>query len=207
MAFFRPGFAGFLALAGAAVAPLLLGSTSATAPAAVSECREPSARSAAPEPVADFADLDRNQRVLAGFVSKRYRVALEAVEPVVSAAYEAAHEFRLDPLLILAVIAIESRFNPIAESVVGAQGLMQVMPRFHRDKLAEHGDGQNLLDPATNIYVGAHILHEYVRGTGSLESGLQRYNGALSDADARYAKKVMAMRARLREALREGSTA
>ncbi|MGB7543555.1 MAG: transglycosylase SLT domain-containing protein [Burkholderiales bacterium] len=141
-------------------------------------------------------------RALAGYLSRRYRIASGATEQLVGAAHDAGQEVGLDPLLILAVMAIESRFNPIAESVVGAKGLMQVMPKHHQDKLAEAGGEESMLDPTTNIFLGARILKEYIRRTGSLEAGLQSYNGALSDASSQYAQKVIAEKERLQQAVR-----
>jgi soluble lytic murein transglycosylase-like protein len=99
-------------------------------------------------------------------------------------------------------MAIESRFNPIAESWVGAKGLMQVVPRHHQDKLLEHGGEEAVLDPMTNILLGARILKEYIRRTGSLEAGLQFYNGALADPSSQYSQKVMAEKERLEQAVR-----
>jgi hypothetical protein len=116
---------------------------------------------------------------------------------VVGAAYRAAREFGLDPLLLLAIISIESRFNPIAESVMGAKGLMQIIPKYHREKLRLHGGDAAVFDPESNVYVGAQILQEYVYRTGTLEAGLQFYNGAFFDGSANYAQKVMAERVRL----------
>jgi len=138
-------------------------------------------------------------RALVNYLARRYRVASSATEQLVDAAYDAGQQVGLDPLLILAVMAIESRFNPIAESGVGAKGLMQVIPKHHQDKL-EAGD--EVLDPTTNILLGARILKEYIRRTGSLEAGLQFYNGALADVSSQYAQKVMAEKERLEEALR-----
>jgi soluble lytic murein transglycosylase-like protein len=99
-------------------------------------------------------------------------------------------------------MAVESRFNPVAESLVGAKGLMQVVPRQHLDKLVEHGGEDAVLDPATNIALGARILKEYIRRTGSLEAGLQFYNGALADPSSQYAQKVFAEKERLQQAVR-----
>jgi hypothetical protein len=121
---------------------------------------------------------------------------------VVSAAFSAAEESGLDPLLVLAVISIESRFNPIAESIMGAKGLMQIIPKYHRAKLDPFGGEEAVLDPESNILVGARILQEYVYRTGSLEGGLQFYNGAFSDGRAQYAQKVMAERERLESVVR-----
>ena len=141
-------------------------------------------------------------RALANYLSRRYKVAYDATEGLVGAAFEVGQQVGLDPLLILAVMAIESRFNPIAESVMGAKGLMQVIPKLHRDKLEAHGGEDAVLNPATNILVGARILKEYIRRTGNLEAGLQLYAGALSDTSSQYAEKVIAEKERLRQTLR-----
>jgi soluble lytic murein transglycosylase-like protein len=137
------------------------------------------------------------QRFLAANLSRRYNIAPDAAEEWVSAAYVASERTGFDPLLVLAVIAVESSFNPNAQSLAGAQGLMQVVPRYHEDKLEEHGGSGAVLDPTVNILVGTRILEQYIRHTGNLEAGLQRYNGALSDASSRYARKVLAERGRL----------
>jgi soluble lytic murein transglycosylase-like protein len=84
---------------------------------------------------------------------------------------------------------------------MGAQGLMQVIPRFHQDKL-DAVSGSSLLDPIANIHVGALVLKEYIRLTGSLEAGLQQYAGAASDSEALYAAKVLAERQRIESAVR-----
>ncbi|MGH8807726.1 MAG: transglycosylase SLT domain-containing protein, partial [Noviherbaspirillum sp.] len=81
----------------------------------------------------------REQQWVTSWLAKRYRVATDATDMLVSAAYLTAKEIKLDPLLILSVMAIESRFNPFAESPVGAQGLMQVMSKVHRDKFEDLG--------------------------------------------------------------------
>ena len=141
-------------------------------------------------------------RAVASYVSRRYRIATDVSEVFVGAAQEAGREVGLDPLLIIAVMAVESRFNPVAESVVGAKGLMQVIPRHHMDKLMEQGGADAVLDPVTNIALGARILKEYIRRTGSLEAGLQFYNGALADTSSQYAQKVLAEKERLQQAVR-----
>jgi len=145
--------------------------------------------------------LEREQRAVAEFIAKRYRVAENAAAGYVDIAYRAGDQHRVDPLLILAVMAIESRYNPVAESVMGARGLMQVIPRYHPEKLEPHGGEQALLEPKVNIVVGAQILREYTRRFGDLEAALQMYNGALDEPTSQYANKVFAEKARL-DALR-----
>ena len=96
-------------------------------------------------------------------------------------------------------MAIESKYNPVAESSLGARGLMQVIPRFHQEKLAEHGGDAALLDPEINIQIGAQILREYLRRFGETEAALRMYAGALEEIGAQYAGKVLAERARLQQ--------
>jgi len=146
--------------------------------------------------------LEREQRAVAESIAKRYRIADAAAAHFVSVAYRAADQHRLDALLILAVMAIESRYNPVAESVMGAKGLMQVIPKYHQEKLYQHGGDQSLLEPEVNILVGAQILREYQRRFGDLETALQMYAGALDEPTAQYSAKVFAEKARL-DALRQ----
>ncbi|HVK95140.1 MAG TPA: lytic transglycosylase domain-containing protein [Noviherbaspirillum sp.] len=140
------------------------------------------------------------QQWVTSWLSRRYRVATDATGMLVSAAYLTAAEIKLDPLLILSVMAIESRFNPFAESPVGAQGLMQVMSKVHQDKFEDHGGVKAALNPVANIKVGSLILKEYVRRGGSVEAGLKLYVGAGAlDTDFGYGSKVLAEYRRLKD--------
>jgi soluble lytic murein transglycosylase-like protein len=153
--------------------------------------------------LAPAADAENPQyRTLAVYLARRYKVAQDATEQLVGVAHEVGSRTGLDPLLILAVMAVESRFNPIAESVMGAKGLMQVIPRFHQDKLDALGGEDSVLDPMTNIMVGARILKDAVRRGGGLMPGLQLYNGAFSDDSQQYAQKVMAEKERMLQMLK-----
>jgi len=152
------------------------------------------------QPVAD-APLEREQQAVAEYIAKRYRVADDAIAGFVAMAYRAGEEYRVDPLLILAVMAIESRYNPVAESSMGAKGLMQIIPKYHQEKLLEHGGEFALLDPEVNIQVGAQILREYLRRFGATEAALQMYGGAMDEPTAQYSGKVLAEKARLKQFL------
>ncbi len=133
-------------------------------------------------------------------VAQRYRVSPQALQPIFLAAQQAAND--IDPLLIIAIIGIESGFNPMAQSVMGAQGLMQVIPRFHRDKLPPDAAASGLLDPVSNVRVGTQVLQEAIRRQGGLIEGLQYYAGASDDLDRGYASRVIAEKQRLELAAR-----
>lgn len=142
----------------------------------------------------------RQQKYVTEWLSRRYRVAGDAANMLVSTAYSTAHEIKLDPLLILAVMAIESGLNPFAESPMGAQGLMQVMSKVHSDKFEEVGGKEAALNPVANIRVGAQILKDYVTRTGSVEGGLKTYVGAAAfENDSGYGNKVLAEYRRLKQ--------
>ena len=152
-------------------------------------------------PVVDQKEVaPREQKYVTNWLSKRYRVAGDATNMLVSATYRTAKEVKIDPLLVLAVMAIESGFNPFAESPVGAQGLMQVMSKIHHDKFQPLGGVKAALNPVANIKVGATILKEYVSRGGSVESGLKMYVGAAAfENDAGYGHKVLAEYKRLKD--------
>jgi len=142
-------------------------------------------------------------RALAEFLAKRYRVSEDVTLDLVTFAHAAGHQLGLDPLLIIAVMAVESRFNPIAESVAGAKGLMQVIPRYHAEKLQEFGGERAVFDPQTNILVGSQILKEYISRTGSMGAALQMYAGALNDGQDAYTAKVMNEKQRLQHVVNQ----
>jgi hypothetical protein len=142
----------------------------------------------------------KQQEFVTTWLSKRYRVASDATNMLVSTAYLTAREIKLDPLLILAVMAIESGLNPFAESPMGAQGLMQVMSKVHTEKFQEMGGVQAALNPVANIRVGALILKDYVAKGGSVEAGLKSYVGAGAfETDDGYGSRVMAEYQRLKQ--------
>lgn len=142
--------------------------------------------------------LDDEQHNVARFIARRYRVAIEQTQHFVEYAYRTAGEFKVDPLLILAVISVESSFNPKAQSHQGAQGLMQVLTRVHAEKFEPFGGVAAAFDPLANIRVGVQILKEYLGRDGTVEGALKAYVGAaLLPHDGGYGAKVLSERARI----------
>jgi len=146
----------------------------------------------------DPKELPKQQAAVAFWLSKKYHVAPEPVSALVSEAYDIGGRVKLDPTLILAVMAIESGFNPFAQSQVGAQGLMQVMTQVHSDKYQNFGGKFAAFDPLANLRVGVKVLQDCIRLAGSIEGGLKNYVGASNmEDDGGYASKVMAEHAKL----------
>jgi soluble lytic murein transglycosylase-like protein len=146
----------------------------------------------------DPADLPKQQAAVAFWLSKKYKVAPEPLSALVAEAYSLGAKAKLDPTLILAIMAIESGFNPFAQSPVGAQGLMQVMTKIHSDKYEDFGGKLAAFDPITNLRVGVKVLQGCIAQAGSIEGGLKYYVGAANLAsDGGYASKVVAEYSRL----------
>jgi soluble lytic murein transglycosylase-like protein len=142
---------------------------------------------------ADLADLSRSQANVAHWIARRYHVAPEPVARLVQEAWTVGQRTNLEPTTILAVMAVESSFNPFAQSPVGAQGLMQVMTKVHTDKYQAFGGRLAAFDPVSNLRVGVQVLKECISRGGNLEAGLRYYVGAASgDDDGGYASKVIA---------------
>ena len=167
----------------------------------VSEALAADAVEAVAEPAVAASRLSPRMQGALDYVARRYRVSTDALQPIFMAAQAAGREHRIDPLLIVAVIGIESAFNPFSQSGYGAQGLMQVVPRFHLDKLPEEADHSAFLDPVTNVRIGVKVLQESIRRFGSVEDGLQQFGGAANDPERRYANKVLAEKQRLEQAV------
>lgn len=141
--------------------------------------------------------LTVEQSRVARWIANRHRVSISSVEQLVAAAYETAPRFRLDPYLILAVISVESGFNPVAESRVGAIGLMQIMPKVHAAKLKDFGGIDKAADPWVNLQVGAAILREYIDRFGSEEAALRAYVGVDAFTLTEYPSRVFRVRERM----------
>ena len=142
---------------------------------------------------ADLADLTRAQANVARWIVRRYHVAPEPVARLVQESWTVGQRTGIEPTLILSVMAIESSFNPFAQSPVGAQGLMQVMTKVHSDKYESYGGHLAAFDPVSNLRVGVLVLKECIAKAGGLSDGLRFYVGAgAGEDDGGYAAKVMA---------------
>ncbi len=126
---------------------------------------------------------------LSQHIVKTYHVSAALADAVVANTLEAAHRTRLPLTLLLAVAAVESSFQPYAQSKTGAVGLMQVQPAAHPELQAGPTELQQV---RPNLLAGAAILQTYMQQTGGdLPRALQRYNGARHDRHAKYSHKVM----------------
>lgn len=102
------------------------------------------------------------------WIADTYRVSEDSIEPALAAAEIHAEELGFDPLLIVAIMAVESSFNHRAVSNMGALGLMQVIPRYHKDKIGPNRGRNVLFDPEVNVRVGTLVLHEGLQRYGSM---------------------------------------
>lgn len=136
-----------------------------------------------------YRETESKNRV-AACINKRYKITLDAARKITELAEQVAAKHDLDPNLILAIIANESKFHPLLVSPVGALGLMQIMPNVHKRKLAAYGGENAALNPEINMMVGAGIISSFIRQTGSLEGGLAMYVGAGFDTSHPYVYKV-----------------
>lgn len=161
---------------------------------------DPAAGEAAPAVVVarPSPPLTAEQHNIVRFIARHYRVALDTTQEVVHYAYRTARDLKMDPHLILAIMSVESSFNPRAQSSAGAQGLMQVHTRVHSEKFQPFGGVAAAFDPVANIRVGSKILKEYLVREGSVEGALKAYVGAaMLPSDGGYGTKVLGEREKI----------
>ena len=159
----------------------------------------------------DHSAIDRGilrteaeRKAVTSHLTKKFGLSPEDTAHYVAQAITVGKEVNLDPTLILAVMAIESSFNPRAESRAGAQGLMQVRTHVHQEKFEPYGGPLAAFIPEANIRVGALILKACIAKAGSLEAGLKNYLGAPNAASGinTYTGKVFSEREELRSIAR-----
>jgi hypothetical protein len=119
----------------------------------------------------------RNAIRVYGEVERIVRLAPDERTRVARAILEESLATALDPLLVVAVIHVESRFDPQAVSPAGALGLMQLMPPTMREEVARSGLAHgNPLDPVANVRAGVRYLARLVEAFDDLELALVAYN-------------------------------
>jgi soluble lytic murein transglycosylase len=100
-----------------------------------------------------------------------------------------ARRFGLDPLVVLAVIQVESRFDPTAVSSQRAMGLMQLQPETAKELASNLGmpwTGDELLfDPDVNVLLGCAYLSRLSERFGDLDAALAAYSSGPGVVEAR----------------------
>ncbi|MDA9689029.1 lytic transglycosylase domain-containing protein [Betaproteobacteria bacterium] len=148
-------------------------------------------------------EKDFEKTRVAKWISRKYKVSNDAVREIVEISFSAGDKFEVDPYVILAVIAIESSFNPLAESSAGALGLMQVMPLIHRRKFEKYGGFDKSLDVKVNVYVGTEILKNFYLRYGNYQRALLAYVGVSQNSNSSYPTKVLRLRDRLKKLIKK----
>jgi hypothetical protein len=114
-----------------------------------------------------YAEVDRRSRTLGR--AERTGIARAILEEATRAA--------MDPLLVVAVIHVESRFDPGATSGVGAVGLMQLLrPTMREEAERSRLDSADPLNPIANVRAGVRYLHRMVAAFEDVELALMAYN-------------------------------
>jgi len=152
---------------------------------------------------ASAADLDPDQLALVQAIRSKYRIAPEPLNALILEVFDLASRGSLDPTLILAVIGVESNYNPFANSPTGAKGLMQVSPDTHSEQFEPYGGPMAIFDPKTNLRIGVKILKECIDLSGSLVEGLRLYKAGEESIslETEYVARVLAEQSRLKDAL------
>ncbi len=137
-------------------------------------------------------DLLPEQAKVTHWLSRKYKVAPLALEKLVAEAWQLGQLSQLPPTLVLAVMAVESGFNPFARGTQGAMGLMQIEPVAHAETLRQFGGQLAAFDPLTNLRIGARLLQANIKAAGSVEEGLRLYGRASGQANEQaYVERVM----------------
>jgi soluble lytic murein transglycosylase-like protein len=101
------------------------------------------------------------------------KVKMTDIVRMVNAVFSEAKKRGLDPIMGIAMIGVESRYNPTARSREGARGLTQVIPKWHKDKIR----GRSITHIETNVEVGFTVLDDcLVKKKGNLNKAFGCYS-------------------------------
>jgi soluble lytic murein transglycosylase-like protein len=137
--------------------------------------------------------LTKTQLAVTNWLSRRYRVSPEPLAALVTEAWAVGERSRIPPTLILAIMAIESKFNPFTSGTQGAMGLMQIDPDVHANELSAFGGRLAVFDPVTNLRLGTRLLQDLILQSETIEEALRQYGAASGQTeDAVYIERVLA---------------
>jgi len=130
--------------------------------------------------------LERVSRYLS---DRRSGLSEVEIEQVSAAIVRDANALGIDPMLVIAVIHVESRGNAYALSPVGAMGMMQIMPRTGEELAAQldipWNGPQTLFDALANVRMGIAYLKQLETRYGSMATALAAYNWGPGRIDSR----------------------
>lgn len=146
-----------------------------------------------PDTAQNLAQLSPEQLAVTRWLGRKYRVAMEPLGSVVAEAWALGERSQMPPTLILAIMGIESRFNPFASAAPGVAGLMQIELQMHGETLGQFGGALSAFDPLTNLRVGVRHLQGLIQQTSTLKDALSLY-GVFSgqSPESPYAERVLA---------------
>lgn len=146
----------------------------------------------------------RNKMIaLAEHISDEHDIEYKKAQKIIDTTFLEAERANIEPILMLSVIGVESKYKQFAKSKMGAVGLVQVMPNYHRTKINElKKDNLDMWSVEGNIKLGVTIMKEYINlANGDIQRALQMYNGSTRDSRLTYSKKVFNQMENLDKAL------
>jgi soluble lytic murein transglycosylase-like protein len=147
-------------------------------------------------PAVSSAPPAQEQRVVARIAELNPHLTPGQLDRIEAAIDRYSEKYGLDPVLVAAVIEVESSGKPWARSPAGALGLMQVMPHMIRPM----GMAGNPSTVEANVEAGCAILASNIRRLGE-ENGISAYFWGGNIKGPGYLNKVKAARERLRAEL------
>lgn len=137
--------------------------------------------------------LNSEQLAATQWLSRKYKISPEPLGALVSEAWDLGERSQIAPAVIMAIMAVESRFNPFASGSRGTMGLMQIEPKAHTEALATLGGRFAAFDPLTNLRLGTRLLQSMVQQSNSIEEALFLYGVASGQSNpAQYVRLVLA---------------
>jgi soluble lytic murein transglycosylase-like protein len=148
---------------------------------------------------------DTTEYALTKYINKINKdISKEDTLQIVKSTMQWSKEFNVDPALLVAIQQTESKFDKYAISSAGAFGVMQVIPKWHLDKLQQakkETGSPELFNIHTNIYLGTKVLKECLKQFNLQRNALLCYNGSNANPNG-YDEKVMAAYRSIRENIR-----